>query len=289
VPLRVAGPLGLAILLVLCVAVGAWFPSWLPAVLFAIAGISLAILRADAVGGIVVGALLAALSATLGVSAVTTEAGGTSLTHDLRESGLPDDVEGFVTLTGHLRVEWMLDEYRVARGDRPDSARESATVLTPLLGTSEDVVKSQGRVVIARVDRTRAAKGGVVTLSGDLVPVADEVLETLFAVSARGETEAGGSEGAEGKAAVPPIRGVMLDTLVVPSPMRWIGNALASAILGVVGIFVLALVLSGEPPSTTANAKDLAVVEGSGRAGDQRTQRGAGGREDRARKGRDRA
>jgi hypothetical protein len=235
----VTGPLGVALLIIGCVVAGVWLPVWLPSVLLALAGLTLLVLRVDAVGGIVVGTLLAGLSATLGAAASATAARGDVASYDLREGAIPDDASGEVELVGHLRTDWMLDEYRVQRGQRPDSARESEVVLAPLLGTTEDLVTHTGRVVVARLDRSRAGEPGsaVVTIRGELVPIADELLATLFATHAAETSEDS------------PIRGVMLDTLAPPAAMRAIGNALTSAVLGLIGIAVFAVVLGGDRPS----------------------------------------
>jgi hypothetical protein len=265
VPLRVTGPVGIALLIVCCVAAGAWIPAWAPPLLLALAGLTLVVLRFEAIGGIVVGTLLAALSASLGAGVVSTGWGGQLRSFDLRSEAIPDDVTGEVELTGHLRTDWMLDEYRVERGKRPDSARESSTVLAPLLGTTEDVVTHAGRVVVARLDRERAngAASDVVTLRGELQPLPDELLTTLFATHAKTDTKGDGSE---------PIRGVLLDSLAPPRQMRSIGSALTSALLGAIGLLILALVLgdgestaNGLAPEGGAQTPDGASRDRAGR------------------------
>lgn len=266
-PLRVAGPVGVALLIIGCIAAGAWLPPWVPPLVLALAGLTLVVMRFEAIGGIVVGTLLAALSASLGAGVASTGWGGELHTYDLRAAAIPDDATGEVELTGHLRTDWMLDEYRVERGQRPDSARESSTVLAPLLGTKEDVVTHQGRVVVARLDRARAdgAATGVVTLRGELQPLPDELLTTLFATNA-----SGGNKGPGAK----PIRGVLLDTLAAPRQMRSIGGTLTSALLGAIGLLILVLVLGDSDASANATAPETDPSTTGSPASD-RSRRGA--------------
>lgn len=117
--------------------------------------------------------------------------------YDLTSAPLPDEAEGYVRLEGFLRPSMQLREFQVAKGERPDQNETAHAVLMPLVGTSEGVIKIEGRAVIARVpERTRRGPERV-QLSGALVPPPVGVSEVLIQLG----------EGSTGE-----LSAVMLDT-----------------------------------------------------------------------------
>ncbi|GEM_PF-2471441 len=185
-------------------------------------------------GQAVLGAALAAMATGMSPEVpellrVTGDEAGLSV-HDLREAPLALDAgtEGdYVALRGYLRQEWVVDEYAVASGQRPDQNERAQAVLLPLLGTQDATVADRGGVlVVARVDPERLELPDLQVLRGRLAPVSPEIGEALFAVQ-------GGERVGQVTAPV-----IMLDTFDLPTR----GQALTRMALAV-GAALLALVL----------------------------------------------
>ncbi len=124
--------------------------------------------------------------------------------HDLRAAPLPTEASDYAAVQGYLRTEWVLDEYRVEKGTRPDQNERANAVLVPLLGTEGEAIDATaGVIVIARVTPELAERGGLVTVRGKLGPVAPGVIEALFAVQGQVAGEV-------------PAR--MLDSFELPTP-----------------------------------------------------------------------
>lgn len=141
--------------------------------------------------------------------------------HDLREAPLDAAAGEWVSVRGYLRNEWTLDEYRVAKGERPDQNSQAPAVIVPLLGTeAEQVDASTGIVLVARVTPELAARGGLHTLRGHVVEVSPQIVETLFLLP----------EGVDARG-----RARMLDTFDLPTPSEaytQLGLLVAALLLG---------------------------------------------------------
>src|SRR5690606_33239405 len=124
---------------------------------------------------------------------------------DLREAPLPDPVPPWIEVSGHFHSGWLLDEYAVEAGDRPDQSTPAAAVLVPSVGSEAEVVALDGPIVIARVEPARARLVGVQTIRGRTSVASPEILEVLVQVSGAGDPAG--------------VRGVIVDTLD-PGPTR---------------------------------------------------------------------
>ncbi|PRP92070.1 hypothetical protein ENSA5_51640 [Enhygromyxa salina] len=167
---------------------------------------------------------------------------------DLREAPVPEGQDGYVAVRGYLRTEWVVDEYQVADGDRPDQNEEAKAVLLPLLGTNEEIIAADehlGRVIVARVSPRVAYGSPLVTLRGRLVPVGPEIVDSLFIVQVNDQGLASGVE-------LRP-KAVMLDTLDMPTR----GQALTrTGLAGGAALLSLILLLLALPrPAARAKAK----------------------------------
>lgn len=197
---------------------GEQLPAWaLPSIAAAVAS-PLLIARPKALLSLAIVAGLSALSAATVVKAaalmqVTADPDGWPR-HDLTQAPLPDDAEGFVEIRGHLRDAWTLDEYRVETGGRPDQNAEAPAELVPLLGTDDEILTPDGRVVIARVMKGPGRPHGLASVRGQLQPLPDGILDSLVQLDPAVE-QAG-------------VRGVMLDTTRVPTRQQaWTQAAIA--------------------------------------------------------------
>jgi len=169
--------------------------------------------------------------------------------HDLREGLLPETKAGYAAVRGYLQPEWVVDEYAVAEGARPDQNQAPKAVLLPLLGSDQEVtaVSAGGRVVIARVNPERV-KPTLVTLRGRLVPAEREIVESLFLIQR--QDGASDQPAAEQIAAAPPA--VMLDTFDMPTrgqALTRLGLALGASALALV------LLLLAIPRASQTEAK----------------------------------
>ncbi|MFO7563564.1 MAG: hypothetical protein R6X02_13035 [Enhygromyxa sp.] len=169
--------------------------------------------RAQALLGAALAAMAAALSAEVPEQLAITADEQRLQIHDLREGPLPAGREGYVAVRGFLRSDWQVDEYRVARGQRPDQNEQARAVLVPLLGTNAEVIAVEGealeRVIIARIAPTQLGTPSLVSLRGRVGPVSPEIVDSLFAVQIDGSGLASAS-------ALRP-EAVLLDTLEVPT------------------------------------------------------------------------
>lgn len=148
---------------------------WVGPIAAALLALPIVLRASEARTQAVVGAALAAMAAGSSpelpeLLALTGAAEGEGAPiHDLREGPLPDAAEGYVAVRGYLRDEWVVDEYRVADGQRPDQNEEAEAVLLPLLGTDAAVIETdaaRGRVVVARVRPAQVHGPALVTLRG---------------------------------------------------------------------------------------------------------------------------
>lgn len=135
---------------------------------------------------------------------------------DLRAAALPEPVPPWVELHGHFHDGWMLDEYAVEAGDRPDQSTPAAAVLVPFVGTEGEVAPLDGPIVIARVEPARARLVGAQTIRGRTSAASPEILAVLVQVA-----------GVEDASAV---RGVIVDTLDVgpAGALPWVHGILAA-------------------------------------------------------------
>jgi hypothetical protein len=192
--------------------------------------------RAQALLGAALAAMAAALSPELPEQLAITGDEQTLLVHDLRDGPLPDGHHGYVAVRGFLRSEWQVDEYRVAKGERPDQNQEARAVLVPLLGTNAEVIEVDGdapeRVIVVRIAPSQLGDRKLVTLRGRIGPVAPEIVDSLFAVQIDGK----------GFTSVSALRpeALLLDTLDVPTR----GQVITRTALAI-GAGLLAWVLLG--------------------------------------------
>lgn len=205
--LRIAAVLG-----GLLPAVVPWFSptQWATAAGLSTAAIGLVVLVGARQRGLaLIGVALAAVSTLVGQVAhdllPVTGIGGSIVEVDLRETTFPDDAPRFARVQGYFRDQWLLDEYAVAEGSRPDQSKAAAAVLVPFVGTQAEVVALDGPVVVARVPADAPRATQVATIEGRVEPLPDALLGTLVAVVAPG------GSGVE-------VRGVLVDTLQMPSP-----------------------------------------------------------------------
>lgn len=154
-------------------------------------------------------------------------------TYDLLKAPLPVGAQGLVRVRGYLRDEMVLDEYRVAEGDRPDQNQAAPAKLIPLLSTpADEVVRLQPdqRVVVARVGGDTQIGPGPQTVEGVLRSLPSGTFEVLFATT---DPAAGAS-------------GIMLDSHERPTPETvWTHVAL---VLGAAVLAVFLLIGAGSTP-----------------------------------------
>jgi hypothetical protein len=124
--------------------------------------------------------------------------------HDLTVAAAPADAIGPARLRGVPHRQWILDEYRVGSGTRPDQNAPATAVLVPILGSERPVVSADAPIVVARVTDPERLGAGVVELRGELSPLPPGLLEALVDAAS---TDAGAS---------PPV-GLLLDTARTPS------------------------------------------------------------------------
>ena len=170
--------------------------------------------------------------------------------HDLLAAPLPDTAEGYVAVRGYLRREWVVDEYRVADGQRPDQNEEADAVLLPLLGTDAEVIEADaalGRVIVARVRPAELRGPALVTLRGRLAPVSQEIVESLFVIQL---DERGFASGVE----PPRPRGIMLDTLDVPTRGQAITRAALAGGAALLGLIALLFAVPAREPEQNSVA-----------------------------------
>jgi hypothetical protein len=211
--------------------------SWLLPCLAAAVALPLLFARPKAIFSILIGAGLAALSAKTIADAHDVLTAASSQddwpTYDLTDGSLPEDASGYVTLRGHFRSEWTLDEYRVQEGARPDQNEDASAVLVPFLGSTDEVVVPQGRIVIARVPPRLLARTGVQSLQGRIEPAAPGILDHLLEVDASVDRDQ--------------LSGVVLDATALPSSQdAWTQTAIA-LVASLLGLALLWLAVSGDP------------------------------------------
>jgi hypothetical protein len=153
--------------------------------------------------------------------------------HDLREGPVPEHQDGYVAVRGYLRKDWVVDEYRVADGVRPDQNEPANAALLPLLGTNAVMIQADdqlGRVIVARVNPEQLEGPPLVTLRGRLAPVGAEIVDSLFSVQLD-------EKGLASEVSLRP-KAIMLDTFDMPTR----GQALTRTGLAV-GASLLSLIL----------------------------------------------
>jgi hypothetical protein len=135
---------------------------------------------------------------------------------DLREASLPDPVPPWIELRGHFHDGWLLDEYAVEAGDRPDQSKPAEAVLVPFVGSDAEVVALEGPIVIARVQPAQARLVGAQTIRGRTRAASPEILAVLVQVAGVQDASA--------------VRGVIVDTLDVGpvGGLPWIHALLAA-------------------------------------------------------------
>ncbi|WP_146658078.1 hypothetical protein [Enhygromyxa salina] len=167
--------------------------------------------------------------------------------HDLREGPLPEQQDGYVAVRGYLRKEWVVDEYRVAEGARPDQNEAAKAALLPLLGTSALTIEADeqlGRVIVARVSPAQLPGASLVTLRGRLAPVGPEIVDSLFSVQLDEEGFASGVQ-------LRP-KAVMLDTFDMPTrgqALTRTGLAVGASLLSLVLLLLALPRASAKPPT----------------------------------------
>jgi hypothetical protein len=167
--------------------------------------------------------------------------------HDLRDGPLPSDADGYAAVRGYLREEWVVDEYRPSKGERPDQNLPPMAVLLPLLGTNEVELRAEtlGRVIVARVRPEQLEGPAIVTLRGRLGPVGDEIIDSLFIVQVDQRS------GAAGLTARP--EAVLLDTLDMPTRAEALTRTGVVAGAALLGFLMLWFALPRPTPGTVAS------------------------------------
>lgn len=191
---------------------------WVVAALGMGGGIVLHAIRRQRFGTILLGAILACTAGLLALEGHSRAAQRAQLEGaaavDLTQGPMPTPVPNPVTVTGHFHQGWILDEYGVEPGERPDQSQEADAVLVPFVGLPGEVMKLDGPIVIARVEPARASMTGPQTITGTTTPAPAEILDVLVRV-------AGVTDSAQ-------VSGVIVDTLARPRAGRpWLQLVLA--------------------------------------------------------------
>lgn len=165
--------------------------------------------------------------------------------HDLREGPVPETQAGYVAVQGYLRKEWVVDEYAVVEGERPDQNQAAKAVLLPLLGTNDAIIQTDaqlGRLIVARVSPAQIEGVPFTTLRGRLVPVGSEIVDSLFVIQLD-------DQGFDSGVQLQP-EAVMLDTFDMPTrgqALTRTGLAVGASLLSLL-LLVLAVPRSTEAP-----------------------------------------
>jgi hypothetical protein len=132
-----------------------------------------------------------------------------------------------VTIAGHLRDEWVLDEYQVARGDRPDQNEAPPAVLVPLLPSPTEPmhIDDSTIVVIARIPGKTARGDEKVSLTGRLEKLPPGLAENLFAATPGAASAADHT--------------VLLDTVAVATPARGLTLLAIAFVCALVGLWLM--------------------------------------------------
>lgn len=142
---------------------------------------------------------------------------------DLTQDALTEPIPEWIEVRGFFHQGWILDEYAVADGQRPDQSKAASAVLVPFVGHDEDVVSLDGAIVIARVEPARAGLVGPQTIRGRTRPVPADILAVLVQVAGVDDASR--------------VHGIILDTLdAEPASRPWIhmGLALVAALAALV-------------------------------------------------------
>ena len=164
-------------------------------------------LRPRAWGLLLLGIALSILAAQLGGGArnlldASDALGDRWPAYDLTKTPFPVGAPEYVEVSGHFRDEWVLDEYAVPQGEHPDQNQPARAVLVPMAGSTDEVLKLEGAIVVARVSPGRADADGRQTVRGKVAPLDPQVIGALVRVGA-GVTE-------------DDLEGVLVDTFDVP-------------------------------------------------------------------------
>ena len=196
-------------------------------------GIVLHAIRRHRFGTIFLGAILACTAGMLAMEAHRRAAEEAQIaaapTVDLTEAAMPSPAPAAVTVSGFFRQGWILDEYAVEPGQRPDQSTEAAAVLVPFVGQTGDVLQLTGPIVIARVEPARSRMTGKQTITGTTSPAPAEILEVLVQVT-----------GVDNPAK---IEGVIVDTLARPKAGRpWL-QLLLSVVAAIAAVVVYSVAM----------------------------------------------
>ena len=212
-------------------AVAATFGTTLPS--YVLAGLSLVmvlpvvVVRRDQWFTAVLGGAMIAVATLVAPPAMEDIKSGAPETwplYDLTESGIDEGAQGQVRVMGYLRTEWILDEYAVGEGDRPDLNTPAVARLVPLLGSLDRQIQADNRIVVARVHGTGALKTSKQEFSGTLRPLRPELLESLFATAGPKRDQ---------------LRGLLLDTLEVPAVQRGWRSLIIAVVATLIGLGIL--------------------------------------------------
>lgn len=212
---------------------------WLGPLLVVVAALPVLIARRRAPTLLGLGLGLSILSSHLAAGAAA-QMGATSVDeprlHDLTLGQIPPGTRGPATVRGYLHADWIVDEYAVADGKRPDQTRRAPVVLVPLLGIREGAIGPDDTIVVARVTRGTESRTARVDLTGTLEPLHPQLLDTVV--------KAAGGPGGAG------LHGVLLDTLDRPDPQKaWISTALVVVCAALGAACLLFACAEGRPRS----------------------------------------
>ncbi len=148
---------------------------------------------------------------------------------DLTQGPMPSPAPPAVTVSGHFRQGWILDEYAVEPGQRPDQSKEATAVLVPFVGDTGDVLRLEGPIVIARVEPARARMTGKQTITGPTTAAPPEILEVLVQVTGVDDPTK--------------VQGVVVDTLARPNVGRpWV-QLLLSVLASIAAVVVYSIAM----------------------------------------------
>ena len=196
--------------------------SWMGCAAAGVALLALAAWHRRSIGLLALGYVLAAVAALMtGPARFALERSTPSEFpfFDLSASPLPDDPPQFVAVHGYFRTEWVLDEYAVAPGERPDQSKAPPAALVPFAATEKDPVDLGSAIVVARVRPGDLKPGEPTTIRGRTAALEPELLSTLLAVATEGEPPSN-------------ARAIVVDTLVAVDDAR---TGLILALLALLG------------------------------------------------------
>jgi len=161
---------------------------------------------------------------------------------DLEQDLVPVDAQGFIAVHGNLQTNFILDEYQVQAGQRPDQNRPADIVLLAMLSEEPKALDPQHIQIIARITKDHPLEPKRQRLIGYLRPAPTEVLAALIDIQGpQHQIEANHPDGQDAKHMAQPIlpKGAILDTLQLPSPQILQFRSILAMALGMLSLSLL--------------------------------------------------